>query len=166
VALLGLVVVLTVPAMTSMSERRQTTAAVERIYSELQLARSTAVAMSQPIFMNINSGDDWAVGVSNDVACDPVDNDPPCAIPDTAGNNAISHLFSALDNDDVRIDATGNQITFSSQRGTATPTSIVVSSRGDIGYIVNIVVLPLGQISVCSPTTEPSRYLSSYRACG
>ena len=39
VALLGLVVVLTVPAMTSMSERRQTTAAVERIYSELQLAR-------------------------------------------------------------------------------------------------------------------------------
>jgi prepilin-type N-terminal cleavage/methylation domain-containing protein len=166
VAVLSLALVLAVPAMTTMSERRQTIAAVERIYSELQLARSTAVAQSQPIFMNINTGNDWALGVSNNAACDPVDNDPACSVPDANGNNPVTHLFSALDNDNVSLNATGNQITFFSQRGTATPVNIVISSLGDVGYVVNILVRPLGQISICSPDTDPAKYIGGYRACG
>lgn len=165
VALLSVVMVLAVPAMTTMVERRQTIAAVERIYSELQLARSTAVAMSQPVFMNISSGDNWALGVSNDANCDPVDNDPACSIPDVENNNPISRLYSVSDNENVRVNSGGNQITFFSQRGTATPTNIVVTSLGDVGYVVNIVVRPLGQISVCSPGDDPRRRLTSYRAC-
>ena len=153
VALLSVVMVLAVPAMTTMVERRQTIAAVERIYSELQLARSTAVAMSQPVFMNISSGDNWALGVSNDANCDPIDNNP------------ITRLYSVSDNENVRVNSGGNQITFFSQRGTATPTNIVVTSLGDVGYVVNIVVRPLGQISVCSPGDDPRRRLTSYRAC-
>jgi prepilin-type N-terminal cleavage/methylation domain-containing protein len=166
VLLLSMALVLAVPAMTTMAERRQTIAAVERIYSELQLARSTAVAMSQPVFMNINSGDDWALGVSNDATCDPVDNNPACSIPDVENNNPGTRLFSVSDNEDVRVNSGGNQITFFSQRGTATPTNIVVTSLGDIGYIVNIVVRPLGQVSICSPTDDPRRHLTSFRACG
>ena len=165
VVLLSIVMVLAVPAMATMSERRQTIAAVERIYSELQLARSTAVAMSQPVFMNINSGDNWALGVSNDANCDPIDNNPACSVPDVENNNPVTRLYSASDNDNVRVSSAGNQITFFSQRGTATPTNIVITSLGDIGYIVNIVVRPLGQISVCSPADDPRRRLSSYRAC-
>lgn len=166
VAVLSLALALAVPAMTTMSERRQTMAAVERIYSELQLARSVAVAQSQPIFMNISTGNNWALGVSNNAACDPVDNDPACSVPDVNGNNAVTHLFTALDNDNVSVNATGNQITFFSQRGTATPVNIVVSSLGEAGYIVNILVRPLGQISICSPDTDPSKYIGNYRACG
>lgn len=165
VAILSLAVVLAVPAMDTMAERRQTIAAVERIYSELQLARSTAVAMSQPIFMNISSGDNWALGVSNDASCDPTDNNPACAIPDVENNNPVTRLYSVSDNDNVRVSSGGNQITFFSQRGTATPTNIVVTSLGDIGYVVNIVVRPLGQVSVCSPSDDPRRRLTSYRAC-
>ena len=166
VALLGLALALAVPSLSTMSERRQTIAAVERIYGELQLARSTAVAMSQPIFMNINSGDDWALGVSDNAACDPVDNVPACSIPDVDGNNAITHLFSAVDNGDVTVTADGNQITFFSQRGTATPININVSSAGDTRYSVNIMVRALGQVSICSPTDDPERHLTSYRECG
>ncbi len=45
VAILSLSLVMAVPSMTTMTERRKMTSAVERIYGELQLARSTAVAM-------------------------------------------------------------------------------------------------------------------------
>ena len=166
VVFLSLALVMAVPAMTTMAERRQTMAAVERIYSELQQARSTAVARSQPIFMNINSGNDWALGVSNNAACDPTDNNPACSIPDMANNNAVTHLYTAQDNDNVTVNANQAQVTFFSQRGTATPVNIVVSSQGDAGYVVNIVVRPLGQISICSPDADASSYLSSYRACG
>ncbi len=165
VVFLSMALVMAVPAMTTMAERRQTMAAVERIYSELQQARSLAVARSQPIFMNISPGDDWALGVSNNELCDPSDNDPACSIPDLANNNPVTHLYSVLDNDNVRVNASGNQVTFFSQRGTATPVNIVVNSLGEVGYVVNIVVRPLGQISICSPDTDPDRYLSSYRAC-
>jgi prepilin-type N-terminal cleavage/methylation domain-containing protein len=166
VVVLAVALVMAVPAMTTMAERRQTMAAVERIYSELQQARSLAVARSQPIFMNINPGDDWALGISNNALCDPADNVPACSIPDLANNNPVTHRFSATDNDNVRVNASGNQITFFSQRGTATPANIVVSSLGEIGYVVNILVRPLGQISICSPNTDPSRHLTSYRVCG
>ena len=165
VALLSVVVAFTVPAMATMAERRETIAAVERIYSELQLARSTAVAMSQPVFMNISSGDNWALGVSNDANCDPIDNSPACSIPDVQNNNPVTRLYTVADNDNVRVNAGGNQITFFSQRGTATPTDIVVTSLGDIGYVVNIQVLPLGQIIICSQAGDPRQRLTSYRAC-
>jgi len=166
VAILSLSLVLAVPSMRTMTERRQTISAVQRIYGELQLARSTAVAMSQPIFMNISSGNDWALGVSNNTLCDPVDNDPACSIPDVNDANAITHRYTVLDNDDVVVNADSNQVTFFSQRGTATPVNITVTSLGGTGYVVNIVVRPLGQVSICSPDDDPSVYLSSYRTCG
>lgn len=166
VVFLSIALVLAMPAMTTMAERRQTMAAVERIYSELQQARSIAVARSQPIFMNISSGNDWALGVSNNAACDPSDNSPACSIPDLANNNAVTHLFTVQDNDNVTVNANQNQVTFFSQRGTATPINIVVNSQGEVGYVVNIFVRPLGQISICSPDANPGTYLSSYRACG
>jgi type IV fimbrial biogenesis protein FimT len=165
VTLLASAIGFAVPTMSTMAERRQTMGAVERIYSELQLARSAAVATSQPVFMNISSGTNWAVGVSDNSACDPVDNDPVCSIPDVDGNNAITYRFSVADNDNVQVDANNAQIIFSSQRGTATPANITVTSLGDAGYIVNIIVRPLGQIAICSPIADPARHLTSYREC-
>jgi type IV fimbrial biogenesis protein FimT len=166
VTVLSLALVMAVPSMTTMTERRQTIGAVERIYGELQLARSTAVAMSQPMFMNISAGNDWALGVSDNTLCDPVDNDPAWSIPDVNDANAITHRYTVLDNDDVVVNADSAQVTFFSQRGTATPVNITVTSQGRTGYVVNIVVRPLGQVSICSPDTDPSVYLSSYRICG
>lgn len=165
VALLSLALVLAVPSMTTMAERRQTIAAVERIYGELQLARSSAVAMSQPMFMNISPGADWAMGISDNALCDPVDNQPACVIPDVNGANPITHRYTMAENSDVMVNADTNQVTFFSQRGTATPINMTVTSQGEIGYVVNIIVRPLGQISICSPNADPSIHLTSYRPC-
>jgi Tfp pilus assembly protein FimT len=166
VAILALVASMGVPAMTSMVERRQTVAAVERIYSEIQLARSTAVARSEPIFMNLSVGENWAVGVSNNSLCDPLDNDPACELPDVDDNNAVTHRFTVADTGNVSLAASANQISFFPQRGTATPTNIVITSQGSRGYVVNVIVRPLGQISVCSPNDDPATRLNTYRECG
>lgn len=151
--------------MRAAAEKRQTMAAVERIYSELHLARSEAISRSQPVFFNISPGADWAIGISNNALCDPTDNVPACTLPDMDNNNPITHLYTADDNDNVTLNATGNQITFLPQRGTATGATISVSSVGRNGYDVNIIVRPLGQIAVCSPDADPQKYVTSYREC-
>jgi type IV fimbrial biogenesis protein FimT len=166
VAVLALLASMSVPAMTTAIERRQTVAVVERIYGELQLARSAAVARSEPVFMNISAGNDWAVGVSNNAACDPADNEPACELPDVNGNNAITHRYSVADNDNVSLGASANQISFFPQRGTATATNLTITSNGRRGYIVTIIVRPLGQVSICSPGDNPATRLNTYRECG
>lgn len=165
VGVLALLLSLGVPSMRAAAEKRQTVAAVERIYSELQLARSEAISRSQPVFFNINGGADWAIGVSNDALCDPTDNVPACVLPDMQNNNPITHLYTVNDNDNVVVNADGNQVAFFPQRGTATARTISVSSVGNNGYIANVIVRPLGQISICSPDADPAKYVTSYGDC-
>ena len=165
IAVFAILVTLAVPSMKSAVEKRRTVAAAEEIYSQIQLARSEAIARSQPVFLNIAPGADWAIGVSNNAACDPSDNVPACTLPDVANNNPITHRFTANDFENVSLAATANQITFLSQRGTATAAIIGIASTGDIGYLMAVVVRPLGQVSMCSPNTDPSKYVTGYRVC-
>lgn len=164
-AVLAVIATVGIPSMTAAVERRQTVDAVERIFSEIRLARSASVARSENVFMNISPGANWAIGVSNDATCDPTDNNPACTLPDLTNANPITHLYTVANNDNVSLTTTNNQISFAPQRGTATGTTVTVTSTGDIGYIVNVIVRPLGQIAICSPDTNPSRYLSTYRVC-
>jgi prepilin-type N-terminal cleavage/methylation domain-containing protein len=165
VAVLAIILSVAVPSMRSAAEKRRITGAAEEIYSQLQLARSEAIARSEPVFMNIEAGADWAIGISNDAACDPSDNDPACTLSDAANNNAITHRFTFNDHRDVAIATTANQVTFRSQRGTATGATIDIISTGDMGYAMSVVVGPLGQVSMCSSNADVSKYVSGYRPC-
>lgn len=165
IAVLAILLAFGVPSMSNAIEKRNTIAAAEQIYSELQLARSEAIARSVPVYMNITGGANWAVGVSNDIACDPSDNAPACVLPDTTGNNPITHRFTLNDHPDVSIATTQGQITFQSQRGIATSATIDVTSTGDTGYVMSVVVGLLGQVSMCSSDADPSRYVLGYDAC-
>ena len=154
-----------VPSFQDSVEKRRTISAAEEIYGQLQLARSEAVARSQPVFMNIATGANWAIGISDNVACDPSDNNPVCTLPDMQGGNAITHRFSAVDHDTVGLTATAASISFLPQRGTANSASINVTSTGGVGYIMRVNVGALGQISMCSPDADASKYVLGYRAC-
>ncbi|HEX7060837.1 MAG TPA: GspH/FimT family pseudopilin [Woeseiaceae bacterium] len=165
IAVLAVVLGIAVPSMRSGAEKRRAIAAAEEIYSEIQLARSEAISRSQPIYMNIAEGADWAIGISNDAACDPSDNDPACALPDVTNSNPITHRFTFADHSDVSIATSTGQITFQSQRGTATSATIDVTSTGDIGYVMSVVVGPLGQISICSSDADPGKHVPGYDPC-
>lgn len=165
IAVLAIVLSLAAPSMRTAIEKRRTTAAAEEVYSQLQLARSEAIARSQPVFMNLAGGATWAIGVSNDATCDPSDNVPACVLPDVTNNNPITHRFTSNDHPGMNIATTSNQITFRSQRGVATAATIDITSTGDIGYVMRVVVGPLGQVSMCSSNADVSKYVSGYRPC-
>lgn len=165
VAVLAIIVSIAVPSMRSAAEKRRVIGAAEQIYSQLQLARSEAIARSAPVFMNIEAGANWAIGISDDPTCDPTDNAPACTLSDANGNNPITRVFTSNEHRDVSIAATQNQINFRSQRGTATGASINVISTGDTGYLMSVIVGPLGQVTMCSSNADASKYVSGYRPC-
>jgi prepilin-type N-terminal cleavage/methylation domain-containing protein len=165
VAVLAIVIAFGVPSFARAIEKRDTVSAAEAIYSQIQLARSESIARSQPVFMNIVAGTDWAIGFSTDQDCDPSDNNPACTLPDVDNNNPITHLLTSADRDNVSIATSANQLAFTPQRGMVTAATIDIASQGRVGYVITITVGMLGQVSLCSSTADPSRHVSSYRPC-
>ena len=165
VVVLSVLLTVGVPTMLTAAEKRETISAAEEIYSQLQFARSESVSRSAQIFANIEAGADWAIGISDDPNCDPTDNSPACDLPDINGANPITHLFTAANYNQVGLTTTANQITFSPQRATATAATIEVASARNMGFTIRVVVGVLGQISMCSPNTNPVEYVPEYRAC-
>jgi type IV fimbrial biogenesis protein FimT len=164
VAVLAVVLVVGVPSMSAAMEKRRTIAATEQIYSQLQLARFMSVARSQQVFANIVGGSTWAMGVSNNSACDPSDNSPACQLPDMNGNNAVTQIVSAANFSNLVLATNAAQITFSPQRATASTAAIDITSNGDMGYAMRVEVSLLGHIGVCSPA-DPVTYVAGYREC-
>ena len=165
VAVLGVVLVIGVPSMRNLAEKRRTIAAAEQIYSELQFARSAAVARSDQVYANFVGGTTWAFGISDNAACDPTDNSPACTLDDQDGANAVTHVVTDGDFQNISLATTAAQITFSPQRATATAASIDITSTDDYGYVMRVEVGLLGQISMCSPDADPKSYVTGYRAC-
>ena len=164
VAILALVMVLGVPSMNAAIEKRRAIAAAEQIYSQLQLARFESVARSQPVFANIVGGNAWAIGVSNNSACDPSDNAPACQLPDMNGANAVTQIVSAANHSTVALATSAAQITFSPQRATASNADIDITSNGDRGFALRVEVSVLGRIGICSPA-DPITQVGGYREC-
>ena len=165
-AVLAVILTVGIPSMREAFEKRRTVAAVERLFSELQTAKLEAIARSQPVFVNIQPGANWAIGISDNALCDPSDNNPACTLPDMDGNNPITRIISSNEFGTVTLGSTGNQITFFPQRGTATANTFSVTSTGNQGFAANIIVRPLGQVRICSQDDNPASYVTSYRDCG
>ena len=165
VGVLAIIAAIGVPSMLEAVEKRNTTAAAEEIYSQIQLAKSESIARSQQVFMNIVDGANWAIGFGSDQTCDPTDNSPVCTLPDLDNNNPITHRLTSVDRPNVNVTATTNQLTFTPQRGMVTGTTIDVTSQGSVGYGIRITVGMLGQVSLCSPNADPTKYIASYRPC-
>lgn len=164
VAVLAVVLTLGVPSMSAAMEKRRTIAAAEQIYSQLQLARFESVARSQQVFANIVGGNSWAIGVSNNSACDPSDNSPACSLPDMTGANAVTQIVSSANFSTVSVTTSAAQITFSPQRATASSADIDIVSNGDVGFALRVEVSLLGRIGICSPA-DPVTQVGGYREC-
>lgn len=164
--ILAIVLAVGVPSMREAFEKRRTVAAVERLFSELQTAKIEAIARSQPVFVNIRPGANWSIGISDNALCDPSDNNPACTLPDMDGNNPITRIISSNEFSTVTLASTGNQITILPQRGTATANVFSLTSTGNQGFAANIIVMPLGQMRICSQDDNPGSYVTSYRDCG
>jgi type IV fimbrial biogenesis protein FimT len=173
VAIIGILATLAVPSMSSYFDKRHVVEAAEDLYSNLQLARSEAIARSSTIYARFNSmGPDWQYGISQNDLCDLTKTNPTEAnanacvlvVDDGIGNiddgtatvdanDVILHRFEDEDYTNVIMTLNtipaNNQIDFDPVRGTTNGARITLKSVG--GYEMRLIVSVLGQIRLCSP---------------
>jgi len=166
----GVLLVLAVPSMSSLFEKQRVIDAAEEFYSQLQLARLTAVARSVPVYFNISADGSttWSFGVSTNAACDPSDNNPACTlvIDDGAGGDVlVTHRFTSADHPTIQLATTNASIEFDPRRGTAEAAAITLTSTGDRGFRAIAEVALLGQVRLCSPAGDRNVSLYSTASC-
>jgi prepilin-type N-terminal cleavage/methylation domain-containing protein len=183
-AIIGIIATMAVPSFSSYFDKRRVIEAAEDLYSNMQLARSEAIARSTDIYVRFNTtGADWQYGVSLNNLCDLTKTDPTVAnanacvlVVDNGDGNIdtgdattdsadlILHRFTDDDYTDISMTLNtipaNNQINFDPTRGTADNATITLQSSG--GFQMRLIVGVLGQIRVCSPagTTHVNGYSS------
>jgi prepilin-type N-terminal cleavage/methylation domain-containing protein len=80
-AVLGVLVSFAAPAMSNYIKKRKIINATEAVYSQLQYARSEAIARSEDVYASFsaNKSTTWAMGVSTTSGCDPTETDRTAA---------------------------------------------------------------------------------------
>jgi type IV fimbrial biogenesis protein FimT len=80
-AILGIVLSMAIPSVSSYLDRRKVIRAAEAVYSEFQYARSEAIARSQTVYVSFDTdgSDTWSIGVSTTSGCDPTQSDTTAA---------------------------------------------------------------------------------------
>jgi type II secretion system protein H len=102
IAIVAILVAVGVPSMNAFFDKKRLIKGAEAVYSELQLARSEAIARSQDTFVNFSwtDAETWFLGSSNTTGCNPAVTTPA----DQADWAASSVCFLVIDDGDGTID--------------------------------------------------------------
>ncbi|MBS99385.1 MAG: hypothetical protein CMI01_12000 [Oceanospirillaceae bacterium] len=171
---LAVLAVVGAPAMSSFFEKRRVTDAAMAVYSQLQLARSTAIARSENIVFEVRVSDAgvWTTGFTDKVGCDSSISDVTDAsactveidtnLDGTMDGNEL-HRLSGADFAGVTFSTTDDgyagdtrrwQLEFDAMRGivgsSTGTTDATWTSDGGSAFNMTVDVLPLGQVKVCS----------------
>jgi len=188
IAIVAILVTIGIPSMGSFFDKKRLIKGAETVYSQLQLARSEAIARSADIFVNFSwtNANIWGLGISTTSGCNPAVA-TPASQADWPGNNVcflvVDDGTGTVDSGDlvqmrtVSTDYTGvnmtaapvfvgdgsaNEIAFDFVRGTASTGTIVLQS--DDGAEIQISVTLVGRISMCSPAGSTTK-VAGYRDC-
>jgi len=161
---LGVMVVLTltvVPVYTGMRDKHHIAAATEAVNAQITLARSEAGKRSATVYVAIEDGSNWAVGVSEVTGCDPEGGGTDCTLSYVESDGTAvtkTHTITSTDYPGVSIAASSpSQIGFYSVRGTADSGTVTINSDS---YQTRVEVSAMGRVRVCSPSgsTKVGRY--------
>jgi prepilin-type N-terminal cleavage/methylation domain-containing protein len=183
ISLSVIAVLLTVgaPAMKNFFDRQKIKAAGEQLYSDLQLARSEAIARNTSVYINVsaNGSTSWTYGISdvnncnltivdptNTAACTLVVDDGDLSVHGVEGavdtDDKVLRRFTSADHQDITLSLdgfqSGTQITFDPSNGTAIGTSGRLRLASAAGLQLLVAVTPLGQVHLCSPDSSVSGY--------
>ena len=154
VALVGLLVVLAVPAMDRLVEAARLRAATQTLFRELQQARNHALTHQRKVYFSLSAAAGrWCYGWSDSAACDCRSDDKEASACRTgeAGRQRLHRRLSA-DFPSVELNGrrpfTSRTLSFSPLRGTASADSFVLQNRSGERRVV---VSPLGRVRICSP---------------
>jgi Tfp pilus assembly protein FimT len=172
-----LIITLTIalPGFREFFDRERLINATEEVYGMLQKARMESMARSDEMYVNFASGSGtWSYGLvegtqaESGVPCDPNQDDPAvadaCVITIVSGdgsgtNDKVLMRQTNEPHPDIALTSTITKFEFDPVRGTATAGTVKLTSA--LGKELQVKVMPLGNISVCSPDAQ----VPSYRDC-
>jgi type II secretory pathway pseudopilin PulG len=164
VAIVAVLVSSAVPAVEGYYDKKRLVAAAEMVYSQLQKARSEAIARSEDVYVQFNSdgGENWAVGLSTSLGCNPdhlLDDTNPCFLTVDDGDEVAGDGDRVLQTENSK-DYPGIRmagVTFNSDsakfdyvRGTGKAGSVKLESAS--GYRLKVVTSLIGRVRMCSPS--------------
>lgn len=164
VMVFAVLVVLAIPAFQGQTQTRHIKGAADRLYAELQYARSESIKRNRGVHVNftVTSASNWCYGL-RDIADDNLCN--CAATPANCTTSGQRRVVTSTDYPDVQItsgygNTAANNLSFEPVRGMITPAADVTFSIGSKQARVRTTVL--GQIQICAPSGSS---LTSYQAC-
>lgn len=167
-----LVITLTIalPGFREFFDRERLINATEEVYGMLQKARMESMARSDEMYVNFASdSSSWSYGLREGTPCDPTIEDPAlasaCVIEVVNGdgiedvNDKVMVRQTNQPHPEIALSYTITNFEFDPVRGTATAGDVTLTSA--LGKELQVKVMPLGNISVCSPDGK----IPSYRDC-
>lgn len=149
--LAGLLVVLSLPGLEQAKDKRRLESAVAQVETELQFARSEAVARSQTVrvaFVSSAGGMCYVIhaGSPRQCSCD-AEGRSVCS----SGAEVLRSAFHPLSGG-VQVASSATEIGFDATHGTVTPTT-TLRFQNRQGDRLNVVINLVGRIRSCSPST-------------
>ncbi|MDC8832736.1 GspH/FimT family pseudopilin [Alteromonas gilva] len=158
VAIIGVVLTLTAPAVTSLQQRLTVKGAVENIYFLLQLGKSNAIRQSNTITVDTHADTSgWCMGITDNPNCD-------CATVNSCTVDGREQVVSSADFSQVMMqnitfDANG-QAQFDGIRGMP-PLGAAQLEVSDNTNTVRLSITPTGRVDICNVAGD----IGGYDAC-
>lgn len=162
VAVLTIMAVTVVPLVQDMVQKQRIAAAAEAIHAQVMLAKSESGKRAVPVYVAIDEGGSWVLGISDASGCNPSGTDCTLTYVEADGTTTTQQkTISSTEFPGASIeDDSPDEITFNPVRGTADSRTITLESDD---YEVRIVVGTVGRVSICSPSG--SDHLGRYPDC-
>ncbi|UTW05728.1 GspH/FimT family pseudopilin (plasmid) [Amphritea atlantica] len=154
---IGVLAAIAAPSFSGFMKKSKLTGAAEKVFSQLQYARSESIASGKDIFVSFKDTGavGWCMGVSDLTSCDCSASLASCTI-----NGVQARSFNSADYPEIVLstDFTGDDTGFVAPRSVALETGTVtltLPAYGTVEVRMNI----LGRMRLCSDT------LNNYAGC-
>lgn len=154
IAIMAIIAMMTAPALQEFVDRTRLKGATDRLYADMQFARSEAVKRNSSVSISFSTGSNWCYGISAGSACN-------CSTANSCNIKTVSHSeFSGIALDSATFASSAT--TFDPVRGTLSNAGLArLQSSGGKQTCVRMSVI--GQVRLCSPAGSAN--LGGYPTC-
>lgn len=154
VSIMAIIALIAAPALQDFVDKTRLKGATDRIYADMQFARSEAVKRNSSVSISFSTGSNWCYGINAGGSCD-------CNTANACSIKTVSHSeFNGI---------ALNSATFTSNSTTFNPVLGTLSSAGlarlqsSAGKQACVHMSLIGQIGLCSPAGTAN--LGGYPTC-
>lgn len=150
-SIIGILATISIPSVITIVQNHRISATAERLYYDLQYAKSAAVMNNTTVYVSFQTGDSWCYGVNSGSSCN-------CTVAGNCGlltNAANSAQQITLSTSGL----TNNAIQFDGSHGAANASGSVTLTLYGQANLITINIGRLGGLQMCSTG------ISGYTGC-